>query len=90
LQALAGIGARIGATLDITKTARGRTMITPSECRQRAADCRQMVERAPNARVQAILIDVARTWTRLALEAEHNQPRKIELFIAGAPPEGKP
>jgi hypothetical protein len=49
-----------------------------------------MVERAPNARVQAILIDVARTWTRLALEAEHNQPRKIELFIAGAPPEGKP
>jgi hypothetical protein len=66
----------------------GCTMITPSECRQRAADCRQMVERAPNARVQAILIDVARTWTRLALEAEHNQPKKRDLFIAGAPPEG--
>jgi hypothetical protein len=29
-----------------------------------------MAERAPNARVQAILIDMARTWTRLALEAE--------------------
>jgi hypothetical protein len=29
-----------------------------------------MAERAPNARVQGILIDIARTWMRLALEAE--------------------
>jgi hypothetical protein len=29
-----------------------------------------MAERAPNRRVQDILLDMARTWTRLALEAE--------------------
>ena len=45
-------------------------MLTPAECRDRAADCRQMAERAPNMRVQGILLDIARTWTRLALEAE--------------------
>jgi hypothetical protein len=45
-------------------------MFTPAECRDRAADCRQMAERAPNMRVQGILLDIARTWTRLALEAE--------------------
>ena len=63
-------------------------MITPNECRQRAAECRQMVARAPNARVQAILMDVARTWTRLALEAEQNQPKKGDVlrFISGEPP----
>jgi hypothetical protein len=32
-----------------------------------------MAERAPNSRVQAILIDMARTWDRLALEAEIGQ-----------------
>jgi hypothetical protein len=45
-------------------------MFTPAQCRDRAADCRQMAERAPNMRVQGILLDIARTWTRLALEAE--------------------
>jgi hypothetical protein len=29
-----------------------------------------MAERAPNLRVRDILLDMARTWTRLALEAE--------------------
>jgi len=45
-------------------------MITPVECRQRAVECRQMAERAPNLRVRSILTDMAWTWTRLALEAE--------------------
>jgi hypothetical protein len=53
-------------------------MFTPAD-RDRAADCRQMAERAPNMRVQGILLDIARTWTRLALEAEQwsqmNRPR---------------
>jgi hypothetical protein len=45
-------------------------MFTPAECRDRAAECQQMAERAPNMRMQGILLDIARTWTRLAVEAE--------------------
>jgi hypothetical protein len=48
-------------------------MITPVECRQHAIECRQMAGRAPNSRVQFLLIDMARTWDRLAIEAEHTQ-----------------
>jgi hypothetical protein len=49
----------------------GRAMvITPVKCRERAAECRQMADRERNLRVQSILIDMARTWERLALEAE--------------------
>ena len=43
-------------------------MITSVECREHAAECRQMAEHAPNLRVRTILIDIARTWERLALE----------------------
>jgi hypothetical protein len=42
-------------------------MITSMECRERAADCRQIAERAPNVYEQAALIDMAKTWERLAL-----------------------
>jgi hypothetical protein len=49
-------------------------MITPVECREHAAECRQMAQRAPRLRVRTILIDIARTWERLALEAEHSAP----------------
>lgn len=48
----------------------GPTVFTPLECRLRAADCQRMVAHAPNPRFQATLADMARTWTRLALEAE--------------------
>src|SRR3954451_17351120 len=48
-------------------------------CRNRSYDCQQLAERAPNARVRDVLIDIARTWTRLALEVEElrreNSPR---------------
>jgi hypothetical protein len=50
-------------------------MISVTECRERAAECRQMADREHTYRVQSILIDMARTWDRLALEAEHNAPR---------------
>ena len=53
---------------------RGTAMITSVECREHAAECRQMAEHAPNLRVRTILIDIARTWERLALEAEHSAP----------------
>src|SRR3954466_3342595 len=45
-------------------------MISPLECRLRAAECERMATQAHNAPVRNILADMARTWTRLALEAE--------------------
>jgi hypothetical protein len=57
-------GARLG-------TSCRAAMITPVVCRQHAIECRQMADRAPNSRVQSILIDMARMWDRLAIEAEH-------------------
>ena len=61
----------------------GLTMIeavlTPAMFRNRAYDCQSLAERAPNQRVRDILLDMSRTWTRLALEAEEwrrdNSPR---------------
>jgi hypothetical protein len=50
-------------------------MISATECREHAAECRQMADREHIARVQSILIDMARTWDRLALEAEHSTPK---------------
>jgi hypothetical protein len=47
-------------------------MIAPEVCRQHAIECRQMADHAPNSRVQSILIDMARIWDRLAIEAEHS------------------
>jgi hypothetical protein len=44
-------------------------MITSRECRERAADCREMAERELNAHVRAVLIDMARSWDRLAIQA---------------------
>jgi hypothetical protein len=45
-------------------------VLTPSMCRNRSYDCQWLAERASNPRVRDILPDMARTWTRLALEAE--------------------
>ena len=53
---------------------RARAMISATECRERAAECRQMADREHTFRVQSILIDMARTWERLALEAEQSAP----------------
>jgi hypothetical protein len=50
-------------------------MIGAAECRERAAECRQMADGEQSSRVQSILIDMARTWERLALEAEQNASR---------------
>ena len=44
-------------------------MITSKECREQAAECREMAERALNAHVRAVLNDMARGWNRLALQA---------------------
>jgi hypothetical protein len=50
-------------------------MIGAAECRERAAECRQMADGEQSSRVQSILIDMARTWERLAIETEQSAPR---------------
>ena len=49
-------------------------MLTAERCRVRAAECQRMGAQAPTARVRDILIDMARTCMRLALEAEQWTP----------------
>ena len=44
-------------------------MVTSRECRERAAECREMAEREPNAHARAVLKDMARSWDRLSLQA---------------------
>jgi hypothetical protein len=70
-------------------------MISAAECRERAADCRQMADREQSSRVQSILIDMSRTWERLAIEAEQSAPRLSPkqvlrpTFAPGAPSRAK-
>lgn len=61
-------------------------MFTPLHCRLRADECQQMAQHAPSPSVRSILMDMARTWTRLALEAEHFPPKKGDVlpFVPGA------
>jgi hypothetical protein len=47
----------------------GLPMVTSRECKERAAECREMAECEPNAHVRAVLNDMARGWNRLALQA---------------------
>ena len=57
------------------------TMITPVECQQHAGECHRMAERASNLRMQSILIDMARTRRRLALEVEQQSSYKNESLL---------
>jgi hypothetical protein len=50
-------------------------MIEVTECRELAAESRRMADRAETVHVQSILMDIARTWDRLALELEHSMTR---------------
>ena len=56
------------------------------ECKEQAAQCRRMAEGEPNLRVQAILMDMARTWDRLAIEAEISQGSGPSLRVIPPPP----
>jgi hypothetical protein len=63
-------------------------MLSSQGCRNRAAECREMADNAPNMRVKEILLDVAWTWTRLALEAEQwSQMNRPEARLSKAGPE---
>ena len=52
------------------KEVAGECVMSPAECKEQAAQCRRMAEGELNLRVQAILTDMARTWDRLAIEAD--------------------
>jgi hypothetical protein len=56
------------------------TMITPVECRQHSIESERMAERAANLRMRSILIDMARTWQRLALEVEQQSGKNESLL----------
>ncbi len=60
-------------------------MITPGEYRRHAVECRQMAARSPNARVKSTLIDIARMWDRLAIEAEHCNKTNARLLYSITP-----
>jgi hypothetical protein len=45
-----------------------------------------MAECEPNLRVQSILIDMARTWDRLAIEAEISQLSRPSLRVISEVP----
>ena len=63
-------------------------MISAVECREHAVECRQMSERAPSLRVRDILIDIARTWERLALETDHSAPTSPKIVLLASRPAG--
>ena len=57
-------------------------MLTTESATSKFARCQRLAEQTGDARVKGILLDMARTWTRLALEAERwnqeNSPRAFE------------
>ena len=55
--------------------------MSPVDCKEQAAQCRRMAECEPNLRVQSILMDMARTWDRLAIEAEISQKSGPSLRV---------
>ena len=64
-------------------------MLNSLDCKLRAAECEKLAEGAPNPRVQATLRDMARTWTRLALEAEQTLKQSrppLQLIFPSPPP----
>jgi hypothetical protein len=60
--------------------------MSPVECREQAAQCRRMAEGEPNLGVQAILTDMAKTWDRLAIEAEISQRSSPSLRVTSQLP----
>ena len=66
-------GDRQNVLNDLLKKWLGECVMSPVECKEQAAQCRRMAEGELNLRVQAILTDMAKTWDRLAIEAEISQ-----------------
>jgi hypothetical protein len=61
-------------------------MITSRECKERAAECREMVGRAPNAHLRAALNDMARSWERLAIQAaQFTNQAQLDFVFASVP-----
>jgi hypothetical protein len=64
-------------------------MITPAECKRRAAECAAMAAQAPNTRLHSILTDISRTWVRLSMEVEQSTQASGSLLppVELSPPE---
>ena len=45
----------------------------PKECRKHARNCLRIAEASPNAEITRTFVDLAHSWTRLALELESAQ-----------------
>ena len=80
-------GRLLYAVASVGSTVRLPPMIASIKCRERALECREMADHAPNLRVQSILIDMSRTWTRLALEAEQCEQTRPPAQHVHTPPE---
>ena len=68
-------------------------MVTAEKCKDRAAECRVMADHAPSPRIRDILLDIAWTWTRLALEAEQwsqMEPPSMRLSKSAPKKNGAP
>jgi hypothetical protein len=48
----------------------------PSDYRKYAEECRRLAARAEDQQHKAILEQMSEVWSRLALEAEQERPRK--------------
>ena len=67
----------------------GIPVLNSLDCKLRAAECEKLAEGAANPRVQAILRNIARTWTRLALEAEQTLKQSrppLQLIVPNPQP----
>jgi len=72
----------------------GIPVLNSLDCRLSAAECQKMADNDSNPRVQAVLRDMARTWARLALEAEQtlkqSRPPLQLTFTNSLPPLASP
>ena len=69
----------------------------PKECREHARNCMQLAEASANAEITRTFVDLAHSWTRLALDLESAQallvarrgarPRRSGLDCRKAPPD---
>jgi hypothetical protein len=55
----------------------GGYLTTINEYRQHARDCLQIARNAQSSDERAILIEMAKTWHRLAQEKERNEPHRV-------------
>ena len=51
----------------------------PNECRDHARNCLRLAESAKSREAARIFVDLAHSWTRLAVDLENAQPLLVSL-----------